>query len=144
MIFRLWKNILDISRGTRKVNAGKALRGKLQLKYMKKIVRKDFDNFMIWSKASYGDTAFCVAENKMRRHYLLEVVKFLLQDLNLLQVRANLFISEGALLLIDPLLELIGLAEQHELLAALLQHILALLPQLQQCTVPLSSYNNRI
>lgn len=51
---------------------------------------------------------------------LLEVVKFLLQDLDLLQVRADLFISEGALLLIDPLLELIGLAEQHELLAALL------------------------
>lgn len=72
----------------------------------------------------------------MRGCYLLEVIKLLLQDLHLLQVRANLFISEGALLLIDPLLELIGLTEQHELLAALLQHVLAFLSQLQQGAIP--------
>lgn len=69
-------------------------------------------------------------------NYLLEVIKLLLKDLHLLQVRAHLFISEGALLLIDPLLELVGLSEQHELLAALLQHVLTFLPQLQQSAIP--------
>lgn len=72
----------------------------------------------------------------MSGRYLLEVVKLLLQDLDLLQVRANLFISEGALLLVDPLLELVGLTEQHELLAALLKHVLAFLSQLQQSAIP--------
>lgn len=73
---------------------------------------------------------------KVSRHYLLEVVKLLLQDLHLLQVRAHLLVGEGALLLVDPLLQLVGLAEQHELLAALLQHVLAFLSQLQQSTIP--------
>ena len=68
--------------------------------------------------------------------YLLEVVKLLLQHLHLLQVGAHLLVGEGALLLVDPLLQLVGLAEQHELLAALLQHVLALVSQLQQSAVP--------
>lgn len=52
--------------------------------------------------------------------HLLEVIELLLQDLDLLQVGAHLLVGEGTLLLIDPLLQLVGLAEQHELLAALL------------------------
>ena len=70
------------------------------------------------------------------KKYLLEVVKLLLQHLHLLQVGAHLLVGERALLLVDPLLQLVGLAEQHELLAALLQHVLALVPQLQQSAVP--------
>lgn len=67
---------------------------------------------------------------------LLEVVELLLQDLDLLQVGAHLLVGEGALLLVDPLLQLVGLAEQHELLAALLQHVLTFLSELQQGAVP--------
>lgn len=51
--------------------------------------------------------------------YLLEVIKLLLQHLHLLQVGAHLLIGEGSLLLVNPLLQFVGLAEQHELLAAL-------------------------
>lgn len=52
--------------------------------------------------------------------HLLEVIKLLLQDLHLLQIRSDLFVGEGALLFMDPLLQLVGFTEQHELLAALL------------------------
>lgn len=68
--------------------------------------------------------------------HLLEVVKLLLQDLDLLQVWAHLLIGKGALLLIDPLLELISFTEQHEFLAALFQHVLTFLSQFQQSTIP--------
>lgn len=66
----------------------------------------------------------------------MEVIKLLLQDLHLLQVRADLFVGEGALLFMDPLLQLVGLAEQHELLAALLEHVLAFLSLLLQIGIP--------
>lgn len=68
--------------------------------------------------------------------YLLEVVKLLLQDLHLLQVGAHLLVGQSSFLLVDPLLQLIGLPEQHELLAALLQHVFAFLSQFQQSAVP--------
>lgn len=67
--------------------------------------------------------------------HLLEVIELLLQHLNLLQVGTDLLACQRCLLLMDPLLQLIGLTEQHELLAALLQHALALLTQFQQRVV---------
>lgn len=64
--------------------------------------------------------------------YLLEVIKLLLQHLNLLQVCANLFTRKSGFFLIDPLLQLVRFPKQHELLTTLLQHSFPLLTQFQQ------------
>lgn len=76
------------------------------------------------------------AQTKTSLPYLLKVIELLLQHFDLLQVSAHLLAGQSCLLLVDPLLQLVRLTEQHEPLTALLQHALALLAQLQQRVIP--------
>lgn len=68
--------------------------------------------------------------------YLLKIIKFLLQNLHLLQISTHFLTGECCFLLIDPLLELIGFTEKHELLAAFFQHAFTFFSQFQERVIP--------
>lgn len=68
--------------------------------------------------------------------YLLKIIKFLLQNLHLLQISTHFLTGERCFLLIDPLLELIGFTEKHELLAAFFQHAFTFFSQFQERVIP--------
>lgn len=68
--------------------------------------------------------------------YLLKIIKFLLQNLHLLQISTHFLTGERCFLLIDPLLELVGFTEKHELLAAFFQHAFTFFSQFQERVIP--------